>query len=167
MTSLILTILGPDRPGLVETISTVVEKQGGNWLESRMAKLSGHFAGILQVEVSPENRATLEKELAALSEQGIQISVASDTSPSESQGQQVSLEIIGNDRPGIVKRITSTLAAQEANVLELKTSLESAPMAGHPLFHTEGSVSLPDGKDLSELILALENLGPDLSVTVN
>ena len=49
MTDLVLTLIGPDRPGLVEAVAEVVAAHGGNWLESRMARLAGKFAGILRI----------------------------------------------------------------------------------------------------------------------
>ena len=164
--SLIFTILGGDRPGLVETIADVISQHEGNWLESRMAKLSGHFAGILRVEVPEQHQAALTKQLATLSSEGLQISVASEEAQPEPTEAALALEIVGHDQPGIVKRLASAHAAHGANVIELETSLESAPMAGHLLFRTEGSVSLAETTNPTELITALENLGSDLSVTI-
>ena len=51
MTDLVLTLIGSDRPGLVEAVAEVIAGHGGNWLESRMAHLAGKFAGILRVEI--------------------------------------------------------------------------------------------------------------------
>ena len=51
MPTLVLTLIGPDRAGLVEAVAAVVADHGGNWLESRMSRLAGQFAGILEVEV--------------------------------------------------------------------------------------------------------------------
>jgi glycine cleavage system regulatory protein len=49
--SLVLTVIGDDRPGLVERLSAAIGKHGGNWLQSSMSHLSGKFAGIVR-EVS-------------------------------------------------------------------------------------------------------------------
>ena len=54
---LVMTVIGQDRPGLVESVAALVAENGGNWLESRMSRLGGHFAGILRVEVPGENEA--------------------------------------------------------------------------------------------------------------
>src|SRR4051812_3506563 len=40
---LVMTIIGPDRPGLVELLASLVAEHGGNWLESRMSHLAGQF----------------------------------------------------------------------------------------------------------------------------
>ncbi len=55
MKQLVITILGKDRPGLVEDISSVVLKNHGNWLCSNLSHLLGHFAGIIQLEVAEEH----------------------------------------------------------------------------------------------------------------
>ena len=57
MNSLVLTLIGPDRPGLVERVSDVVASHGGNWLESRMAHLAGQFAGKLDIAGVVHGRA--------------------------------------------------------------------------------------------------------------
>ena len=44
MESLVVTVIGKDRPGLVELVSAVVEEYGGDWVESRMSRLAGEFA---------------------------------------------------------------------------------------------------------------------------
>ena len=48
---LVMTIISPDRTGLVEAVARAVADHGGNWLESRMCRLGGEFAGILRVEI--------------------------------------------------------------------------------------------------------------------
>ena len=166
-TSLVLTVLGPDRPGLVGNIADTVSLHGGSWQESRMARLSGHFAGILRVECPIENRAALEDDLANLKSNGLLVTVAHEDGDVETTGPLVFIDITGHDEPGIVKRIASTFARLGVNVEELTTSLESAPMAGHLLFCTRGKVSLPDGLEMSQLVEALEQVGSDLTVDIH
>ncbi|MDB4438023.1 hypothetical protein N9195_00380 [bacterium] len=165
-TSLVLTVLGPDRTGLVDDVADAVARNGGSWQESRMARLAGQFAGILRVECPEENRAALESDLSAMGERGLAITVAGDADSEDSKGETLVLDITGLDEPGIVKRIASALAELGVNVEELQTSLESAPMAGHLLFCTRGTVSLPGGLHPAGLIEALEKVGAGLNVDV-
>jgi glycine cleavage system regulatory protein len=167
ISSLVLTVLGPDRPGLVGAIADLVAQHGGSWQESRMARLSGQFAGILRVECPAENRSALELDLADLKTNGLLVTIAHDDSGAASAGPLVGIEITGHDEPGIVKRVASTFARLGVNVEELNTSLESAPMAGHLLFCTRGKVSLPNDLPLQDLIVALENVGSDLTVDIH
>ena len=50
MDHLVLTVFAPDKPGQVERIAQCIAEHGGNWLESRMARLAGQFAGIVRIE---------------------------------------------------------------------------------------------------------------------
>ena len=70
MIALVLTLIGPDRPGIVDSVSEVVAAHGGNWLESRMAHLAGKFAGVLCVEVADDQAAALEDALSRLDVDG-------------------------------------------------------------------------------------------------
>jgi glycine cleavage system regulatory protein len=161
-----MTILGPDRPGLVQAISAAIAGHGGNWPESRMARLSGQFAGILRVECAPDQAPLLIAELNKLAREGIQVQLAVEEPTSRSPLIHLKLDVIGNDRPGIVQRLASAVAGVGANIEDLTTQLESAPMSGHPLFHATGIVSVPQGADVTALVTAIEHLGEDLSVSV-
>ena len=44
--ALVLTVIGEDRPGLVEALADLIDRHEGSWDESRMARLAGHFAGV-------------------------------------------------------------------------------------------------------------------------
>src|SRR5688572_12622682 len=98
-TSLVLTVLGQDRPGLVEAISRVVAEHGANWVESRMAHLAGHFAGILRVEIDAAGAETLAASLRSLSESGLELVIHPDaTAAAEPEDRPlVHLEVIGQD----------------------------------------------------------------------
>lgn len=98
---LVMTIIGSDRTGLVESVARTVADQGGNWLESRMCRLGGEFAGILRVEISAEKKTALLDALKQLQQHGLQIVVRADpASATLVPGQQTKLEIVGSDRPG-------------------------------------------------------------------
>lgn len=159
-TSLVLTVLGVYRTGLVD----IFARNGGSSQESWMARLAGQFAGILLVKCPEENRGSFKADLAALSELGLTITFAKNSKIRALERKILSLDITGLDEPGIVKPIASALAELGVNVEELQTSLESAPMPGHPLFCTRGKVSLPDGLHPSGLIESLENVGAGLNV---
>lgn len=165
-TSLVMTLLGPDRPGLVEAVSTTVAEHGGNWLESRMSRLSGQFAGILRIECPSARADSLAESLRALSTQGIAVQVIAESTVDPEPRIEVGIDVVGNDQPGIVRRLAAAVAGAGGNVEELATTLESAPMAGHPLFHATGRVSLPSDADPDALASAIEDLGQDLSVQV-
>ena len=82
--SLVLTVIGDDRPGLVESLSTAVADHGGSWQESHMAHLAGKFAGILRAEVPQEQAASLEAALRQLASAGLHVKIR--RRPGESPG---------------------------------------------------------------------------------
>ena len=59
MDHLVLTVIAKDQPGLVERLAQCVADHGGNWLESRMSRMAGQFAGILRVAVPAKAHAEL------------------------------------------------------------------------------------------------------------
>src|SRR5512138_3397922 len=112
---LVMTIIGPDRPGLVESVAAVVAAHGGNWLESRMSRLGGQFAGILRVEVPTDQEPRLAAALEKLEATGLKVVVHSDRLAAAAAQRLSVLEIMGQDRPGIVRQITGALAGHGVN----------------------------------------------------
>jgi glycine cleavage system regulatory protein len=167
MTSLVLTLIGPDRPGLVEAVAEVIASHGGNWLESRMAHLAGKFAGLLRAEVPPERARALVEALARLEERGLRvIAEVAPGAPSADDRRPLELEVVGLDRPGIVREISQLLARHAVNVEELRTDRTSAPMSGEMLFRAVARVHVPSSADLGALRGGLERLASDLLVEI-
>jgi glycine cleavage system regulatory protein len=167
MTSLVLTLIGPDRPGLVEAVAEVIASHGGNWLESRMAHLAGKFAGILRAEVPADRSRALIEALGRLEGRGLRVvaELAPGVPPAADQ-RAMELEVVGLDRPGIVREISQLLARHAVNVEELSTDRSSAPMSGEMLFRARARVHVPAGADLATLRAGLERLANDLVVEI-
>lgn len=163
--SLVLTLLGDDRPGLVEAVSRSIAGHGANWTESRMARLGGKFAGILLIEVPAERCDALAAELRSLDAQGFRV-IVEESARGESPRtvELLELELVGQDRPGIVRDISRVLAQRGVNVLELETGCTSAPMSGETLFRASATVELPPSLPASDLCAVLEALANDLMV---
>jgi glycine cleavage system regulatory protein len=165
---LVMTVIGADRPGLVESVASLVTQHGGNWLESRMSRLGGHFAGILRVEVPPENEASLVAALKKLDAQGLSVVVHPDQPrPVPPSPRQSVLEIVGQDRPGIVREISHALASFGINVEELQTECVSAAMSGETHFKARARLSLPESCNAAEVRQKLEKIAEDLIVEIN
>lgn len=162
---LVMTVIGRDRPGLVESVAGLVTEHEGNWLESRMSRLGGQFAGILRVELPAENEAVLVGALKRLESQGLTIVVHPDMSAANASPTRLSiLEIVGQDRPGIVRQISRTLAHYGVNVEELQTECASAAMSGESLFKARAKLNIPDACNRAELRQELEKIAEDLIV---
>jgi len=165
-TSLVMTILGMDRTGLVQTVAEIVKNHHGSWLESRMTRLAGQFAGVVRVECPTENLDALVDALSALASHGLTVQTVRQDAAKTTPLPTIRVEVTGNDRPGIVSELTAAISNAGGNVEELVTDLESAPMCGHALFRARGVISLPPGADHSAMIAAIERLSSDLTVDV-
>ncbi|MFP6748058.1 MAG: ACT domain-containing protein [Alphaproteobacteria bacterium] len=141
MKTLVPTFIANDRAGLVETLSKAVTSAGGNWLESRMARLAEKFAGIARVEIPNNREAALKEALSALEAQGFSLTVETATTGARPDGPVLNLDLLGPDHPGIVHDITQCLAEHGASVEEMETGLERAPMGGGRLFRARAPAS--------------------------
>ena len=164
--SLVLTAIGDDRPGLVESLSQAVADHEGSWQESHMARLAGKFAGILRVEVPTDRAASLEAALRQLEATGLQIVVEASHHGAGGEARSLHLELIGLDHPGIVRDISHVLTARGINVDELSTELTNAPMSGELLFKAAVQLRLPAEASIDELRDTLEALANDLMVDI-
>ena len=165
--SLVMTVIGEDRPGLVDSVASIVAEHGGNWLESRMSRLGGQFAGIVQVEVPAEKENSLVQALKGLDAQGLKVVVHSDRRKTTADTSFSTLEIVGQDRPGIVRQISHALADFGVNVEELHTECTSAAMSGETLFKARARLAIPDKCNVEELRQTLEKIAADLIVEIS
>jgi glycine cleavage system regulatory protein len=166
--SLVMTIIGRDRPGLVDSVAQIVAAHGGNWLESRMSRLGGQFAGILRVAVPASQQPALGAALQKLQSAGLAVVVHPDDAWAEVQNAKGTvLEVVGQDRPGIVRQISHALAEFGVNVEELESECASAAMSGEAIFKARFRISLPPTCKLDELRQRIERIAADLIVDVN
>jgi len=161
-----MTIIGSDRTGLVESVARAVADHGGNWLESRMCRLGGEFAGILRIEIPAEKKPALLAALQKISGLNVVVQPGA-TGANPKPGRQTRLEIVGSDRPGIVRDITSALARAGVNVEEFSSECVSAPMSGETLFKANARLQLPGGCNDAALKTELEKIADDLLVDIS
>lgn len=166
-TDLVLTLLGPDRPGLVEEVAETISAHGGNWLESRMAHLAGRFAGILRVEVPADRVDALGVALGRLETRGLRLVLSPGQPPTTVAAPRLmELDLVGLDRPGLVREVSRLLAQQKINVEELSTDRSSAPMSGEMMFRAHARLDVPANVDMAAIRSSLERLAGDLMVEI-
>jgi glycine cleavage system regulatory protein len=163
-TSLVLTVIGADRPGIVEQISDQVLAAGANWEESRMARLAGKFAGVLRVSVDAGRVNRLEDDLRALASADLTVVIERGSDLAAGNSHTLGIEIVGHDRPGIVRDISHVLARRGVNIEELETEVTSAAMSGEPTFRAHARVRLPDTTRVEDIRAALEAMADNLMV---
>ena len=163
MKRLALTLIAEDEPGIVGRVADVVRKHDGNWLDSRMVRLAGRFAGVLLVEVDAARSDALAEALTSLA--GLTITVL-PAEGADTVGERVRLSVIGNDRPGIVQQVSGVLAAAAINVESLQTTTKDAPVTGGQLFEAIAEVQVPTGVEIESVRAALEDIAMDLMVDI-
>ena len=167
-TSLVLTVIGDDRPGLVEQLATAISAHGGNWLESSMAHLSGKFAGTVCVTIAARDVEGLKKEFSTLAGLRITAEVAGsgDAPAAQPSGRRLKLSLVGHDRIGIVREVSQVLARHAVNVEDLSTHTASAPMSAAILFHATADLTASPNLDTRALTSDLEQISNDLMVDI-
>ncbi|WP_150304624.1 glycine cleavage system protein R [Pseudomonas saliphila] len=163
-TPLVLTVISADKPGLVESVAQTISQHGGNWLESRMSRMAGQFAGILLVDIAEDKVEPLRVDLEGLTSLGINVQVAISGQAEQPEQHLLRLNLVGNDRPGIVHEVSGVLARHGVNVEELLTECAPAPMSADVLFKAEARLGVYPQTDLVALRNDLENLADDLMV---
>ncbi|HYC72597.1 MAG TPA: ACT domain-containing protein [Opitutaceae bacterium] len=163
---IVLTVIGADRPGLVELVADRVAHHGGNWLESRMCQLGGQFAGIVRVQAPRDRVGELRKALEGLAAQGLRVTLEIGGGAPAAPGQAATLELVGNDRPGILKAVSGVLARHGVNVEELSSDCINAPLDGGQLFQARARVVVPASTTLAAVRADLERIAADLMVDV-
>jgi glycine cleavage system regulatory protein len=164
---LVMTVLSSDRPGIVDALSGVIETHGANWEESRMASLSGQFAGVLRVRCPDEKAAPLEQALLELQDQGLSITIhAGSESGLSSDRLGIQMSLTGHDQPGIISSVTHAIHAHDVNIEELVSECAGAPLSAGPLFTANLRLSAPPDTSLDDLRDDLERLSADLMVDI-
>lgn len=166
--ALVLTVIGKDSLGLVEALANVIANHEGSWDESRMARLAGHFVGVVQIHL-PENQAEgFIAALPTLADRGLSVSVVESdrTRMDVDHHNSLRLELVGKDRPGIVREISSKLASFGVSIQDLRTVIESASMSGEQIFRAEAELVLPSQTTFEQIRAALEQLADDIMVDI-
>ena len=165
---LVVTAVGPDRPGIASDFTGHVHGAGANLADSRMMNLRGQFALIALVEGAADVLESLKNRLRE-SAKSLSLSFEFSETPKTEplKGVPFRLKTYSMDQPGIVHKVTRFLREQNINVEELETSLESAPFMGTPVFTMEIVMLVPSAANVKSLRRALEELGDTLNCDID
>jgi len=163
MKHIVFSFISPDKPGLVDTLSNVINQYKGNWQASSLHHMSGFFTGVLEIAVTENQCKALINELESVEGLSTVIKVAEQEVTVESPS--IVLDLTANDRVGIVQEISSVIHRQGGNLLKLVSKQESAAHSGVELFKAKVTVSV-DEKHIEDLIQGIENLADDLIVDI-
>jgi len=163
MNHIVISCIGADQAGIVDTLSNIINEHEGNWQVSSLHHLSGFFAGVIEVAVSESNTQALVSALDNIDSLNCQIEVAKSTS--EKANSNLVLELTANDRPGIVQEVSSVIHRQGGNLIKLVSSQASAAHTGQLMFNAKVQVAMNE-TDVDELVSALEHIADDLMVDI-
>ncbi|WP_411991734.1 glycine cleavage system protein R [Agarivorans sp. DSG3-1] len=162
MKQLVVSVIGKDRPGIVDQLSSLVVQHKGNWLASSLTELAGQFAGILHIEVDEQHLASLSRALQ--DQAGLLVNIAEGDKSGDAEQAQVAITVTANDRVGIVKEVTQALNALGVSITEINTLVASAPNWGGLIFTAHLLVPCANEEQLSNIQDSLESLADDLMV---
>ncbi len=164
MKHIIISFIGPDRSGLVDTLSQIINQHEGNWQVSSMHHLSGFFAGVIEVAVQEKNTAALISALKAI--EGLNCQIETAAAQQNEDNTNLVLELTANDRVGIVQEISSIIHHQGGNLVKLVSSQNSAAHSGQIMFKAKAQIAVNNEK-IDDLITALESIADDLMVDIS
>ena len=168
MSTLILSVVGSDRPGLTQALADAVLSAGGNWLESHLSRLGGLYVGSVLVELAPEGVEALRAAVRAVDAQGLEVRIAPAVAPAAgAAGEAAAFSLVGQDRPGIVRLVTGALSGQGVNIETFETRLSAEPHSGAPLFHLEARLRLPPGVTAQDVQATLEAISGEIMVDIS
>ena len=166
-TSIVLTVIADDHPGVIQAVSRVLKRHGGSWTQSSMSSLAGQFAGILLASVPNDKSDACLDQLHGLKSKGLHIVAhVSNGTPDTEETNEYDLELVGNDRPGIVHDIMTLLKKYNVNVNNLETVVEGASMGGGELFKARALLTVRRSTDIEALENEIEEMANDLMVNI-
>lgn len=167
MATLILSVIGSDRPGLTQALARAVLSAGGNWLESHLSRLGGLYVGSVLVELDADRTDALREAVNAVDAQGLEVRIAPTVESASAEGEVVRFSLVGGDRPGIVHQVTGVLSGFDANIEAFETRLSVEPHSGGPLFHMDARLRLPPTLKAEAVQAALEAISGEIMVDIS
>ncbi len=143
--SVILTAVGSDRPGLTKALAEAVLSAGGNWLESQLARLGGKYVGAVLVEIEEADLPRLKAAVEAIDPATLAVTLVEAAADAPAEGHALTLELVGADRPGIVREVAAVLAGLGVNIEDMDTTVDDGAWSGERIFRARASLTVPEG----------------------
>lgn len=165
MQPVVITIMGKDKTGIVDALAKSVYQHGGNWQSSSFAHMAGMFTGFVEVLVPEDRHEALVAALDAIPD--LSVTAVSLVGADARLSETLTVEVMGNDKPGIVQELTATLNQFNLNIVTFDSSVQSAPNWGSLMFKARARLAVPEAFNHDALQSALENLANDLVVDIS
>jgi len=147
-TALAVTLVGPDRTGIVHEVAKLVAEHEADWL-------------------ADIRRDALETALQGLSQQGLQVLIAHGKAElADTESVLLNLELTGLDQPGIVREISAALESTGVSVQEFESSRFDGSMSGEIMFAARARLRVPKDISVDDLDAAMQGVSSSLMVDV-
>jgi glycine cleavage system transcriptional repressor len=153
----VISSMGPDRPGLVKEIAEFFTARGINIERSRGCVLGNEFGMIILTSGKTDDIERLIKDLDSLREKTkLEINVRKTKAPSHRDAlPSIPYKLIATsiDHPGIIHQICKALQLRGVSIEDVSTNVDNNPVTGANVFHMACYFSLP----LAVKIIDLKN----------
>ncbi|MDT9600490.1 glycine cleavage system transcriptional repressor [Sphingosinicella rhizophila] len=160
----ILSAVGSDRPGLTQSLADAVLSAGGNWLGSHLSRLGGKYVGSVLVELDESDLSRLQRAIENVDAGGLHVSIVPAGEEPAAPGTALAIELVGQDRPGIVREVAAVLAGLGVNIEDFASRAENSAWSGERLFRAVARLSIPAGTSFDQVQSALESISGEIMV---
>lgn len=160
----ILSAVGSDRPGLTQSLADAVFAAGGNWLESHLSRLGGKYVGSVLVELDGDRLPELEAAVRGVDAGGLHVALLPAGDEPAPTGETLLVEAVGQDRPGIVRELTTVLAELGVNIEDFASATRRGAESGALLFQASARLTLPQDLSRDAVQDALEAISGEIMV---
>lgn len=150
----ITTIVGDDRPDIINALAEKTRSMGGEWIKSKVTRLDGQFAAIMKVSIDEDKEAGLNEALTqAFDDLTFTYAPVREIEPANTT--VISLVLDCDDRPGLTKEITRVLYDLSLRPERLEVSRLPVVEMGETVYSAKMSIGVPDTLNREQLSSAL------------
>jgi len=163
----VLSVMSDDHPGIVASVSSVVDKLGGNILSCSQTVLDRYFTFIMVIDMpgtmEPDD---LAREVRSSPELGMDYQVIARHYRQQAEIVAVSADnvfiitVFGKDRPGIVGKFSRYLSGHDINITDLYGSRKDGD------FVLIAQLTIPPKVNIRNIQNDLEAMGKEYGFTV-
>jgi len=166
----ILFLMGKDRPGIVDDVSTFLFEKGANIEDSRMAVMGGCFSVMMLFSCSVAELENIHEGLSGLKALGFEASLHEAQAPEtvfDPHESTLKISVKSMDHPGIVRQVVRILRRYDVNIRSMNTGTGSAPLSGAPIFSMVLEGVVPGGRQISIVQQDLAALASEMNMDLN
>jgi len=150
---LVVSVLGADRPGIANDLTTNAAEYNCNVVDSRMAVLGGEFAVIMMLEGSWSSIAKFESSIPALEQKHGLLTLLKRTEMPKNKSNLMpyGVQVVALDTPGVIKEISTFFSSRSINIENLQTDTYKAPHTAAPMLVVNMTVNIPVSMHIADL----------------